>query len=83
MNAKIKHRPAASPRQPEIARLRNTAIRFQRFIDKHMRKATKAAPGTVVVTFTVTTYELNGDIMQIIRNWPPQPGSGPPVPGVR
>jgi len=82
MNAKTRHKPATSPRQPDIARLRKAAIRFRRFVDRHMRTAMKAAPGKMAVTFMVTTHKPGGEIMQIIHNWPPQPTSGPPVPGV-
>ena len=47
MRAKIKHRRAASPRRPGIARLRKQAILFRKFVDRTLKKALRAAPGAV------------------------------------
>lgn len=77
MSAKIKYRSAASPSKPDIARLRSQATRFRGFVEKHLKKAMKASPGTVTLTCVVTMRERDGVRWQIVRGWPPSPPGDP------
>ncbi len=83
MRAKKRHGPAANLRQQEIVRLRKQAILFKRYMDKELKKALKATPRMVTLTFMTARREPNGAIAQIIHNWPPGPASIPPAGGVR
>jgi hypothetical protein len=81
MRAKIKHRRAASPRRPGIARLRKQAILFRKFVDRTLKKALRAAPGAVTLTAIATFREPGGSRKQVIRNFPPSPPSNARAPG--